>query len=284
MVVGVVAVMIGLLLPAVQRVRGAAARVDCANNLKQIGLACQNLESATGRLPPSMSQSVTPLPAPLGLPWTVTLLPFAEQEALYRDVRAAYAVTYQTHLDPPHEHLATVLKLYACPTDGRLTAPITDDLGYSAAYKSYVAVIGGEKSDGAMRTYTQGVRLAEITDGASHTLLVAERPPLGKYLGGVWYTSLSTPDNTAPTLDAGLGNTGLLAAMKAGPFGCKGPFRYGPGRLSNECDYFHYWSLHGGGANFLFCDGSVRFLPYTAEPLMIALATRAGGEVATLPD
>ena len=66
--------------------------------------------------------------------------------------------------------------------------------------------------------------------------------------------------------------------------GCRGPIRYGPGRLTNRCDVLHFWSLHSGGANFVFCDGSVRFLPYSAEPIMVALATRAGGETVALPD
>jgi prepilin-type processing-associated H-X9-DG protein len=60
--------------------------------------------------------------------------------------------------------------------------------------------------------------------------------------------------------------------------------RYFYGRIDNPCDRFHYWSLHPGGANFIFADGSVRFLAYTADPILGALATRAGGEVVTVPD
>jgi prepilin-type processing-associated H-X9-DG protein len=53
--------------------------------------------------------------------------------------------------------------------------------------------------------------------------------------------------------------------------------RYGPGRLDNPCDRYHFWSLHSGGGNWLFADGSVRFLTYTAGSILPALATRAGG-------
>jgi prepilin-type processing-associated H-X9-DG protein len=63
-----------------------------------------------------------------------------------------------------------------------------------------------------------------------------------------------------------------------------GPFGFGPGTTTNQCDQFHFWSLHGGGANFLFCDGSVRFLSYSADPVMPALGTRAGGEALSPPD
>jgi prepilin-type processing-associated H-X9-DG protein len=66
-------------------------------------------------------------------------------------------------------------------------------------------------------------------------------------------------------------------------FGClPGPYHFTPGRLDNQCDAFHFWSLHSGGANFLFADGSVRFPPYSADAVLPALATRAGGEVVAL--
>jgi prepilin-type processing-associated H-X9-DG protein len=57
-----------------------------------------------------------------------------------------------------------------------------------------------------------------------------------------------------------------------------------PGRFSNQCDMFHFWSPHPGGANFLLADGSVHFLSYSADPLLPALASRAGGETVGLPD
>ena len=61
--------------------------------------------------------------------------------------------------------------------------------------------------------------------------------------------------------------------------GCPQPALFAPGKLDNDCDVNHYWSLHPGGANWLFADGSVRFLPYSASTLTLPLATRAGGEL-----
>ncbi len=65
---------------------------------------------------------------------------------------------------------------------------------------------------------------------------------------------------------------------------CLGPYRFGPGRPDNPCDRYPFWSLHPGGAHFLFADGSVHFLPYSAQPTMVALATRNGDEAVSPPD
>jgi prepilin-type processing-associated H-X9-DG protein len=63
-----------------------------------------------------------------------------------------------------------------------------------------------------------------------------------------------------------------------------GPYAFAPGRFDNQCDVFHFWSPHSGGVNFLFCDGSARFLRYDADAILPALATRAVGEPVSLPD
>ena len=62
-----------------------------------------------------------------------------------------------------------------------------------------------------------------------------------------------------------------------------GVFVYGPGRITNQCDMYHFWSLHPGGANFAFADGSVRFLGYAVSPILAQLASRSGGQVVDLP-
>lgn len=79
----------------------------------------------------------------------------------------------------------------------------------------------------------------------------------------------------------------LAAYPAAAPIidtGCDGPFVFGPGRVDNPCDRYHFWSLHPGGANFLFADGSARWLSYSAQPLIVPLATRNGGETVSVSD
>jgi prepilin-type processing-associated H-X9-DG protein len=291
-VIGVIGVLIGLLLTAVQAVRGAASRAGCANHLRQLGIAAMAHHDAHGFLPKPAVIMWVPEPGRAALlPWTNLLLPYIEQEALWQTLPAAYQAA-PGYVNPPHVGLATVVKVYACPADGRLTAPITDKYGHTAAYGSYLGVVGYDVvANPSQRTamnsvgydYRQGVRLTEVTDGTSQSLLIGERPPPGWALAGNWY-SLDIPNLSLP-YTTGLVYGSVLSVRT--PFGlgpCRGPSRFGPGRVENPCDSDHFWSLHPGGAHFLFVDGSVHFLRYSAEPILPALATRAGGEVVTLPD
>lgn len=288
-VIGVIGLLVGLTLPAVQSAREAAARTACQNNLRQIGLAFGNFEASHGFLPPAYTDiksflNVTYNGIGLDLPWTVRILPYIEQDALWQQTLAAYRLDLDVIDNPPHLGLATVIRTYACPSDARVFAPITDDEGYTAAYGSYEGVSGGpEVLDGVMQGY-RGTRFAEITDGTSQTLVIGERPPAGRHLAGAWYTSF--PVRAAWVTDEySYGRHSSIDVYLPSDVGqCRGPFHYGPGRLANPCDFNHFWSLHPGGAYFLFADGSVHFLPYSAEPIMIPLATMAGGEVVNSSD
>ena len=292
-VIGVMGILIGLLMSAVQAARGAALRAACANNLKQIGLAAHLHHDDHGTFPASYGSldgnpgSTFPITN-----WPTRLLPYLDQKPLWDLTVAACRATpdHNNNRNPPHVGLATVVKVYTCPADDRLRAPLTDDRGYTAAYGSYEGVGGGvggsrREYDGEMPS-SSGVRLAEVTDGASNTLLIGEKPPWGRYLGGTWYQSVI--DDPSIIYDPNWTGSAIASmhVYREGDLlsGCRGPFRYGPGRVENRCDTAHFWSLHRGGANFAFCDGSVRFLPYSAEPVMVPLATRAGGESVGVPD
>jgi prepilin-type processing-associated H-X9-DG protein len=125
------------------------------------------------------------------------------------------------------------------------------------------------------------VRLTDIQDGTSSTLLAGERPPSDNYFFGWWYSP------SAPVAgEAFLGvQSGKAAERQLLTQSCPGgPYQFSNGRLTNNCDVYHFWSLHYGGANFAFCDGSVRFLTYGAYNAILSdLATRAGGEVVEIP-
>jgi prepilin-type processing-associated H-X9-DG protein len=113
--------------------------------------------------------------------------------------------------------------------------------------------------------------------------VAGERPPSADFWYGWWYAGFG---------QAGTGSGDMLLGVRERNRGgyiytyfcAPGPYSFSPGRFDNQCDLFHFWSPHPGGAHFLFGDGSARFLGYAADPILPALATRAGGEVAALPD
>ncbi len=282
-VLGVLALLMGLLLPAVQAARASADRISCANNLHQIGLASHHYHDRFGQLP--KAQKIIKVdPNEAIVPWGVLLLPDLERGELYEQTRAAYRVASVGYLHPPHTGLTTVIKTYACPSDGRLGSPITDDRGYTAAYGTYVGVAGGTKNDGCI-VFAQNVSLSSISDGTSQTLLFGERPPPGRLLAGSWYThDLAELSWQLDQYSYGARRGTMTASWNVDVGGCKAPFYYGPGRIQNPCDSNHFWSLHPGGSNFLFADGSVRFLNYSARSVVVQLATRSGGETVEIPD
>jgi prepilin-type N-terminal cleavage/methylation domain-containing protein len=283
-VIGVIGLLVGLLMPAVQSAREAASRTVCKNNLRQLGLAFDNFHAARGSLPPAYALVRSYVTAPDNrwfgdLTWQDLILPYIDQDVLWQRTLDAYRIDFYALDNPPHIALTAIVRTYACPSDWRVFAPITDDQGYTAAYGSYLGVSGGpEVRDGVMQGY-QGTRLTDITDGTSQTLVVGERPPAGRLLAGSWYTSF--PFQTSWIYDYySVGWHSSMDVYMTGNVGsCSGPFYFGPGRVQNPCDFSHFWSLHPGGAHFLFANGSVHFLPYSAEPIMISLATKSGGEV-----
>jgi len=120
--------------------------------------------------------------------------------------------------------------------------------------------------------------MTDITDGTSNTIHIAERPPPDTAQAGDLYQTA----RGRSTFD---GPSGTMHYAQS-PFVIGDPCpssRYGPGRTDNPCDRYHFWSLHRGGANFLFCDGAVRYLPYSAREVMPALCTRSYGESVELP-
>jgi len=278
-VLAIIGVLIGLLLPAVQRIRDSGYRVKCANNLRQMGQALHQYHQSYSVFPPGVSYQDGKAPYPF-MSWSARLLPYLEQQALWEETVRAYGQDPIFQRNPPHRGLTTVLSVFCCPADTR-TLEVADLFGFRVALTSYLGVEGTNQrlQDGVL-FLDSAVRLADITDGTTNTLLVGERPPSADRALGWWYAGSGQDfDGSA---DVVLGARERNYNVMPCPFG---PSQYGPGRVSNPCDALHFWSLHvGGGAHFLLADSSVHFLRYDAAPLLPALATRAGGEAVSLPE
>jgi prepilin-type N-terminal cleavage/methylation domain-containing protein/prepilin-type processing-associated H-X9-DG protein len=284
-VIAIIAVLIGLLLPAVQKVREAAARMACSNNVKQLGLALHSFHDVHGRFPPGQVRG--PYPEAhvywnVNHGWAVFILPYIEQRSLYNAYYWDRAVTAQ----PNQDVVARPLKNFWCPT-----APEQDRYDFiGGLFPSY----GGKGACGdyAPTLYVdsalaaednRGVlvpngmtRLTDITDGTSSTILLAEdagRPRL-------WQAGRAGPDQAvAGGPWAGFDNGITLKGSQR-----DGASRPGPCGLNCSNDHEVY-SFHPGGANAVFADGSVRFLKADINiRTLAALVTRAGGEVVSAMD
>jgi prepilin-type N-terminal cleavage/methylation domain-containing protein len=281
-VLAIVATLVGLLLPAVQKVRHAAARVACQNNLKQIGLALHSYHDADNALPAGVS-GASPPDGFSYMGWQARLLPYLEQGPLWSLTLDAYAEAPRNPFQLPHLGIMTPLRVLACPTDARVTAVQATHDGYRVALGSYLGVSGTSYSafDGVLYLNSR-TRLLDITDGTSNTLAAGERPPSPDFWYGWWYAAFGRYGNGSADTILGVQEVKWPGAEFASQ--CpSGPYSFVAGTITEQCDLFHFWSFHSGGANFIVCDGSVRFIAYSAAPILPALATRSGGEAVDLP-
>ncbi len=291
-VVGVVGVLASLLLPAVQLVRGAADRSMCQNNLKQVGLALQSYHDTLGRLPPGPGPEFAAGTPEGMLSWMALILPFLEADPLWGLSERACRTEPDARKSPPHVGYTTPVRSYVCGADPRLMRTGVTPHGRTAAFTSYLGIAGSfvgpaavVDPDGTVHAAPgvfgerPGVRFGDITDGASQTIAVGERPPAAGFHAGVWYTHRIVEPNTGPDGDIRYGQPWMTGDRCSAASG-----KFGPGRLDNPCDRNHLWSLHRGGANFLFADGGVRFLSHSADAVMPGLSTRAGRDTVELPE
>jgi prepilin-type N-terminal cleavage/methylation domain-containing protein/prepilin-type processing-associated H-X9-DG protein len=299
-VIAIIAVLIGLLLPAVQKVRAAAARIRCANNLKQIGLALHHHHDSAGRFPAGRG---TPLP--LAFSPHARLLPFVEQENLRNLIDfSAAPVTFAVAGGPTYDGSAnfpaatTVVKTFLCPADPvgeRVPGSTYGGTSYAANAGSGLLNLGSLAGADGVFFLGSALRFADLADGSSQTAAFSERT-LGPGAAGPdrGQLILERPAGTDPTPAECAAATGSWNAERGGKWilGNYGNTLYNHFHPPNAAGVWDCMNIqqqkglmsargnHPGGVNVLFCDGGVRFVRNDVGPqVWRALATRAGGEV-----
>jgi prepilin-type N-terminal cleavage/methylation domain-containing protein/prepilin-type processing-associated H-X9-DG protein len=284
-VIAIIGLLIALLLPAVQSAREAARRAQCINNLKQLGLAVVNYESAHGVLPPG--SLATPFEAQPGLTWglstLVRILPFFDSSALYNSAN----FSLQAITTANGTVAANGLSVFWCPSDPFVSESndVAFDYGAPAGavimqrHTSYggcqgtwsVEILPSNPTYQAQLADMNGViyshsatRIADITDGTGATILFAETaygkiPKASERLSSRWWNSGFVADSMVTTYYP------LNAALKGVPYL----------RSTYEPWIMAAGSFHPGGANVGFCDGSVRFVKDTVESVAFDPTTGA---------
>jgi len=335
-VMAIIATLVGLLIPAVQKVRDAANRMSCQNNLKQMGLALVHFNTAKGRFPAALINSGRVDPTPYGgvqnlppyqgpegsfpLPGTtgylvynhtgfVALLPFFEMDNLFKQYSYAAPSSTSSVFNAPvvpgsdainSGVISTNVKVYVCPADENpagLDPPVafgTTNLyeRNNARRSNYLFSVGNVTENGPLWTTTnfgQGAfgingsaSLSTISgrDGTSNTIAIGESkqantdPNAGPFWGCGTYASVMGYLPPVPMIPGGMSinaPNGPCPGQTTGVPQCQAPGVFG--------------SWHTGGANFVFCDGSVHFLSDTINyNVLVALSTYKGGEPVSSPD
>jgi prepilin-type N-terminal cleavage/methylation domain-containing protein/prepilin-type processing-associated H-X9-DG protein len=275
-VIAIIGILIALLLPAVQKIREAAARIQCQNNLKQIGLGLHNFHDSYQRFPSGIMVPIgsgsgavlpsscprcaqPPIPGKWGS-WLTWILPYVEQQNLYNELNLN-GREYGYSLGPTAPG-ATVVRTYICPSD-YVPKPTIQYGTYYFGVNSYFGNAGtkawpvSSASLNGVLYYNSSVKITDITDGTSNTLLAGERyskdpivadADLSDWRGWAWTNYNSGGDH--------LGDTNWPINSPASAIGVNA-------RKNN------FGSGHLGGANFVLCDGSVRFISTTSTQNLV---------------
>jgi prepilin-type N-terminal cleavage/methylation domain-containing protein len=311
-VIAIIAILIGLLLPAVQKVREAARRTQCSNNLKQMGLALAVFHDSRGAYPPGLgafgdqvvqrphtpfnTNPITP-PTLRFASWYTWIMPYVDSGALYSSMR-------QTQNGGGRVPKGEMIWLFNCPSEPRTNEDYGGIGGHATG--SYAGVAGASQYQAGQghggTVYMDGilhwrsrVRVDDVLDGTAYTATIGERPADPSELWGWWDTTIDLSTNYDEDCTNGTANLTPVIYSSSGStpsYTCPvvtGPnyvaIYHAPGpkaastngnNSNNYCDLNIFNSNHTGGALWAFADGSVRFIPYTAAGIIWSIGSMAG--------
>jgi prepilin-type N-terminal cleavage/methylation domain-containing protein/prepilin-type processing-associated H-X9-DG protein len=255
-VIAIIGVLVAILLPAVQAARETSRRAACQNNLRQIGIALHSYHGSHNHFPVGCIDKRVPRTNPNGrqLSWSASLLPELEEPSLFQQID--FNSTYDGATNAAAA--ATIVPLFLCPSTVRLAAgrerAIVSDpalanspTAYHGAATDYGGIYGAAQvspSANGVFLYDRAVTIADITDGTSHTLAIAEDTGRGWLADGEWINGENIYDVSNPI---------------------------------NTQQHNEIWSDHPGGAMALWCDGSASLLDENIKlPELQPICTRAG--------
>ncbi len=309
-VIAIIAILIGLLLPAVQKVREAAARMSCSNNLKQMGLGLHNYASTYNDALPTGGEGTDFGAAPTGpsvfdrhSTFTM-LLPFIEQDNIYKQINLkAY---YNDVVNQPNGGAAfrTAIKIYNCPSNG-WSKPL-DSQGYGTVDYGATCYTDIDPNTGLRNKSTRArgalsyspnapnSKITDVIDGTSNTIAIAEdvgrderyiaayNDPYDGQLRRFW--RWAEPDNAFGVSGYQSGGFDAGTAINNTPSPAGGSASTCYWTVGNNCgNNDEIFSFHAGGAMAVFCDGHVQLLPSSMDRRVVrALVTPTGGEVVSL--
>ena len=310
-VIAIIGVLVALLLPAVQSAREAARRIQCANHLKQLGLAAQNFHDVRGVFPPNRlgntpdphPQTMIPAPANTGwLTWAVIILPYVEQQNLAQQWDET-----KSYFEHPVSVTRNAVPVYFCPTRRRPSTAFSND-NPSGGLSDYAACAGRGNNDGIgvggnqnaeatgamicarwtidsnvtpwrLTKWAGTVRIANVTDGTSNTLLIGEKHVRWLNAAGTARFVFGTGDDRSVYSEtnhnnfrrfAGLGYDGVQYSIA----------RYVESASVQAVDNRKFGSRHPGVCQFVLCDGSVVGIKETIDITVLSnLSERDDGQV-----
>ncbi|MEP3479555.1 MAG: DUF1559 domain-containing protein [Fuerstiella sp.] len=302
-VIAIIAILVSLLLPAVQQAREAARRTQCKNNLKQLGLALHSYHDVFRAFPPGYTARNVAMSDPIadeagpGYAWSFSLLPYVEQKNLFEAIDTNQDASEPTNL---MQAQSTTLSTFLCPSDPASPQfAVLDSNGdaFTLPGSNYPGIFGygsvtmspGNSTGVFFRN--SSIQLRDITDGTSNTICVGERRSQHRFnqtdpvaADTTWYAAI-------PGVIRSAGMTGMMASLTEGPasmiLGHVGQTMTMAGMpmqmhaTPNQTNHIvHFSSAHTGGVQFVLCDGSVHFLSENVDyDTFRALGERADGRV-----